>query len=731
MTLLNYVDNEVVWDGDYGEWDLRTQAGGSTITQSADASFPDRGSYGLRCRTAVGNLAYMQKTITTTIAAGGSLFFGYWFKINVMPTSYTYTGRILNSAGAVVARLYLSSTGKMQFGFYNDAGALSFSGATTALINDGNWHYMVVEIVRATTSIAADGILNVWVDGSPQPSTATVDNYDKSAIIGTMRFGCTATARVDTDLFYDEIKVSTTYPLPYLPTPSDELPTGNRTVVLFKEGNSDSAGVASYACEQLDIPLAMRIPLPNATTTEAAASYATWQTEVEDDIDTWFVLNTEAATNVTSFIVGHNVPGYFTDSGTKHSATSRLQNYGTVFSSQTTNPLYNPATVARLTKTLLAGQYLATRVDSDTLAHSKTIIDRAVTVSALTTIPADEIFFSSETAYLASVGFQNLRIDSSAMALFEDDAFVWGNPGSYSYTGTASRITFGDTVTNGGDSLRGSWTGPFASIHAAEAIAIGYASSLGWSATAGTFDADSFFQMLRLGGTFAEACMVSTALLDYHGVHVGAGLATAQLKKDGYTVYRGIGTDVGDVDVDTPLAHLQASNITPTLTGLGHAVSTKYTYLIRPTRVTSDGSELETQDLSNNVVFETDAAGEWIGTRPAQVLWVLAEVKDDGDIKLSWEFRNPSGYTAPDHFNIYYSNDDNIEPDGAGQTTEDYTTGKVYTKTIALSDGLTYYFGITGESAGGVESYMSVIIGPYVADAAGPDEPVSYIDQAW
>ena len=47
MTLLHYIDNEVPWSGDYGEWDSRTQAGGSTITRTAGAAWPERGDYGL------------------------------------------------------------------------------------------------------------------------------------------------------------------------------------------------------------------------------------------------------------------------------------------------------------------------------------------------------------------------------------------------------------------------------------------------------------------------------------------------------------------------------------------------------------------------------------------------------------------------------------------------------------------------------------------------------------
>ena len=126
MSLLHYIDNEVPWDAPahYGEWDSLVEAGGSMIVRAgAEAAFPDRGSHGLRCRTASGDVAYVQKDGVASVAPGGEIYVGFWLYVAALPAAGTYIGS-----------LYISGTVKLA-GYHFDAGRLRFNYR-----DDGGWN---------------------------------------------------------------------------------------------------------------------------------------------------------------------------------------------------------------------------------------------------------------------------------------------------------------------------------------------------------------------------------------------------------------------------------------------------------------------------------------------------------------------------------------------------------------------------------------------------------------
>ena len=80
------------------------------------------------------------------------------------------------------------------------------------------------------------------------------------------------------------------------------------------------------------------------------------------------------------------------------------------------------------------------------------------------------------------------------------------------------------------------------------------------------------------------------------------------------------------------------------------------------------------------------------------------------------------GQSPPNDFGIYYATDPDITP-GSPDATETYVADGEYFKDLTLSDGVAYWFGITARTSDPVESHISEIIGPFIADDTAPDAP--------
>ena len=76
-------------------------------------------------------------------------------------------------------------------------------------------------------------------------------------------------------------------------------------------------------------------------------------------------------------------------------------------------------------------------------------------------------------------------------------------------------------------------------------------------------------------------------------------------------------------------------------------------------------------------------------------------------------------------FGIYYGSSPEIIP-GSPDATESYTADGNYTKDITGSDGNSYYLAVTARTADPVESDLSEVVGPIIADATAPSEPTVY-----
>ncbi len=318
MALLHYLDFEPPL-ADEG-WTV-TEVGLSTAVRTTDASFPERGSFGLRCTIVGTDRAFMTKTTSISISPGGSLYTGFWLRPSSLPSASLSLIADQESTPGLSMVLYLYNTGRLRFRVSDDVGGFWDVANITAII-ENRWYWIVYRIDRATTNIALDGGGALYLDGSLVNSINNVDNYDRFVDNIELDVGPTGLAKDGSIFDFDEVKVSTTYPEPYVPTPSTANPCAERTVVLYRQASADSIEFADYCVSQLGIPRSNLCPLPNATATEALATYATFQTEVETDLNAWLTLNPTVAAQTTGFLLGYGVPGYFTNAGSKYSAAS-------------------------------------------------------------------------------------------------------------------------------------------------------------------------------------------------------------------------------------------------------------------------------------------------------------------------------------------------------------------------------------------------------------------------
>ena len=213
----------------------------------------------------------------------------------------------------------------------------------------------------------------------------------------------------------------------------------------------------------------------------------------------------------------------------------------------------------------------------------------------------------------------------------------------------------------------------------------------------------------------------SLSVLDQYGRVLNRSTVQIRPVYGFYQLYRGEG-GLSGVDFDTPISSVMEAISSKTFTGLGHDANTRYTYVLRPVRLDGNGALLVTPDISCRTEFETDGDTDWLGERPGQVEFIEAQVISGAQIRLRWRYRTPYGGTAPSDFGIYYQATPGITP-GSPDTTESYTKKGSYSKTLSLVDGTTYYFAITARTAAGVESHLSNVIGPYIADDTAPDTP--------
>ncbi len=632
--LLHYIDNEVP---SFAEWTAVTEQGSSTVARSTAASFPDRGSYGLRFTCdGSNNDAYVYidsigHTLSTTCAVG------FWINVRELNAGNVKTLYLSNSSSEYTVLLAIR-TGDIRLYGWDNSGTLHYTDDGPAL-EDKGWNY--VQVVLHTDSSA--GYVKAYVNGLEEVAVTGLANNTRAADLDRVDIGMVSNPADGQILDIDEIKIGAALAdvEPYSPTPADDYVSARRTVLIVPE-TADGHEFADYVCGQCSLPYANRLFLPTVTG-ESLADYATFQSEVEDVLDAFLANFTGVAGNCCAFLVGYDAQGYFTSGGVKHSATSRLMNYSNAFSSQTANPLYRSSGLptSRITATELAaaGVYACSRVDADTLANAKAIVDAAVAAAALSSLAETDKLFSDDSTFKSSLGCQHLRIETAALASCANDAFVWGDTGSPTFGDAGSRICFTDDSADSADTQTAT-----SEIFDAT-VTNGYAAGLGFGDTAGTLQPGPFFEILRLGGTLAEAAMEAINYLDYTAVLIGLPWMTVNFRRDGYNVYAGAG-GAEDIDWASPVAYARGGVETAAVP-LEMSPGRKYALGLRA--VSAAG--VEERNAHVFALMETDAQGDLLPVLP--VPYDVTAEACGGSVGVGFTCDTPPGHASPEKFEVF------------------------------------------------------------------------------
>jgi len=291
----------------------------------------------------------------------------------------------------------------------------------------------------------------------------------------------------------------------------------------------------------------------------------------------------------------------------------------------------------------------------------------------------------------------------------DDDAFAWGDVAGVNYATAGSRVALADDTADSADTMTAT-SEIFDGI-----VTNGYATGLGSSDVADTFDPGSFFEMLRIGGTFAEAVMVATQSVDYTAVAVGWPTLGVGFQLGGYNLRRNAVRE-GILDAD-PIAYRRPGETTVTA---AQADDTAFYYAL--TAVSSAGVE-NTDEM--RVLFQEVISGVLGGVQPNPLTWARAEPSAGGKIKLSYEY-DPNG-AAGVATGIQVARTTGPDGEGVDWTSLIQTISipnLAHGKTIldpTYADGETVFLAVRAVTAAGDGGeFLEPDGSPVVADASGP-----------
>jgi len=149
------------------------------------------GSYGLQTNITANSYCYRNQTAP----ASNEIRVGFRFRNRTLVMT---DGDIFESLYVAcsntpwrIASLFIRRSGAdIQAVVYsrNDAGTYAIVGAYTTIGTTA--HTIEIYIKRATTNVAADGIVTWWLDGTQIGTLTNVDNYDAFALLVDLEIGC-------------------------------------------------------------------------------------------------------------------------------------------------------------------------------------------------------------------------------------------------------------------------------------------------------------------------------------------------------------------------------------------------------------------------------------------------------------------------------------------------------------------------------------------------------------
>ena len=206
-------------------FDSETEEGSSTVQYLSAAA--KRGMRGMRVTCAgVGDAAYVTKDeIGITTALGDTTYLGFW--LNAVVDKPVGTTRLCGVMGSNNTGWYLqeNNAGKLQLTIWVDTGGVERTVVSADI--RGAWHWIVMEMIRASSDGGDDGGGAVWGDGVRGTAREDIDNDVKAA--GTLKahIGIWQDARDTHTVDIDDLVVATSYPVP----PSD--PAGKKQFLLL------------------------------------------------------------------------------------------------------------------------------------------------------------------------------------------------------------------------------------------------------------------------------------------------------------------------------------------------------------------------------------------------------------------------------------------------------------------------------------------------------------------
>jgi len=555
MAILHYIDNEVAG---FGEWTSVVENGGSTCRQIAAAAFPERGSLGARVTISRADSAYLRKETGYAPAAGEAFWVAWWMRINTLPGSPDYVAIMrVASGGMQVGLLYVRYDGRL--GAFIRATANVFTWLDFYLQAD-QWNYFAVRFVRSTGAGATDGGAVYYLNGAEIYGNLALDTDARYAGAVRADLGVPFVPSDGTTIDFDEVKLaddSTAYPEPYVPAAVSEYPEARRTVVLYRMASADSREFADYCVTRLGIPRSNVCGLPNASGNEDILDQAACASEIETDLSAYLTRMPTVAAQATTFLLGYGLPGYYADVADRISIPTRLMRLGLAAAKQTDNPFYQGS--GRISASDLAGAsggrlYLSARIDADSLAGAKGIVDSALRVAGLSALTETDYLLADQAAVRTSLAAQRTRLLTAASYTSQDAAVVIGDVLAIGSTPDGgSRCALVDTAGLATDTLRSRTNCVSDAL-----IFDGWAAGLGFSQLpADGFDHEAFLEALLAGATFAEAVMRSIEHLEYTAVPAGSPLTTVAFALGGYNVYHGLGGPEA-IDWTSPVACARA-----------------------------------------------------------------------------------------------------------------------------------------------------------------------------
>jgi len=125
--------------------------------------------------------------LNISIQPGESTFVCLAQRFTAAPSSQALVVSAYNNNGDSVLRLYVLSSGKARISLRDDAN--NFHSADGTNILTGKWYWLGIELRRATSSAASDGVGRLYIDGVLDAEETGIDNYDISTVVNKIQVG--------------------------------------------------------------------------------------------------------------------------------------------------------------------------------------------------------------------------------------------------------------------------------------------------------------------------------------------------------------------------------------------------------------------------------------------------------------------------------------------------------------------------------------------------------------